>query len=68
MFPHSDEAYYIYEEHMHQLEIEEAERDRIIEETLLELEAEKERMAECPICFGHGGCADCMNEDAEVPA
>lgn len=59
-------AHYLYEEHMHQLEIEEAEKDRIEEEALLASEEE------CPTCFGHGGCADCMNEDSSddyaVPA
>lgn len=61
-------AHYIFEEHMHALEVEEAEKDRIIEEALLALSDDES----CPTCFGHGGCADCMNEDAsddyEVPA
>jgi len=61
-------AWNLYQEHMHQLELEEAEKDRIEEEALL---ADEE---ECSTCFGHGGCADCMNEDdirfddCEVPA
>lgn len=59
-------AHYIFEEHMNLLEQAEAEKDRIEEEALLALEEE------CQTCFGHGGCADCMNEDSsgdyEVPA
>jgi len=83
-------AHFLFLEHMHQLEVEEAEKDRIIEEALLALDEEchvpgcKEWQggcknppeecpeAICPTCFGHGGCADCMNEDSsddyEVPA
>ena len=59
-----EKAWNLFQEHMHALEAEEAEKDRIEEEALLE--------EECPTCFGHGGCADCMSEDSSddcaVPA
>lgn len=61
-------AHYLNEEHMHALEEEEYERERVEDEALLVEEVASCLRGVCPICFSHTDALCITLDDCEVPS